>query len=306
MRAETIDYTDKLGRRVRIQAPVRRAVVLAFWELVPALRCWDKVVGISSSVSGWDFMLRAVPDMSKITPVGTAYDPNIETLLKLRPDIVLTSNYRPEHVRFMEQKGLTVIAMNPDTLAEMCDLVELEGKLFGRENEARRATREMKDVFRLIESRTAKLPANRRKKVLWLSLKPNMVAGGVGMTNDTIVMIGGQNVAGSTAERGPTVPIESIVGWNPDVIFIVGNARYQKQDILENSQWRFIKAVRERQVYKAPRWNTWSPRVALTVLWMAAKTYPDLYRDVDLRAVADRIHREVFREPFIDQELNDF
>lgn len=305
-RAETIDYTDKLGRHVRIQAPVQRAVVMHFWEILPALRCWDRIVAVSSQVSSWDFMLRSIPDLSRMPSVGTGYDPNIETLLKLRPDIVITSNYRPEHTRFLEQKGLTVIALNPDSVAEMCGLIEFEGKLFDRRKEAQRVTVEMKRVFDLVKERTAKVPSSRMKKVLWLSLRPNMVGGGTGMTNDSIAMIGARNVAGGIAERSPVVPVESIIGWNPDVIFIVGNARYDKQDILGNPQWRFVKAVREKQVFKTPRWTTWSPRLALIVLWMAAKTYPELYRDIDLRDSADRFHREIFQEPLVNRELNDF
>jgi iron complex transport system substrate-binding protein len=305
-RAETIDYTDKLGRHVRIQAPAHRAVVLSQWEIIPALHCWDKVVGFSSGVSSWDFMLQSVPNLLQKVTVGTAYDPNTETLLKLRPDLVVTSDYRPEHVRFLEQKGLTVIALNPDTIADMIALVELEGRLFGHRSEAQRTIREMRSVLDLVESRNSRIPPSQRKKVLWLSLSTNMVGGGPSMTSDMIGLIGARNVAGALAGKSQVVPIESIIGWNPDVILIVGNARYGKREILDNPQWRFIKAVRDKQVYKSPRWSTWSPRAALIVLWMAAKTYPAYYNDVDLRAVADHFHREVFREPLMDRDLNDF
>jgi iron complex transport system substrate-binding protein len=113
-----------------------------------------------------------------------------------------------------------------------------------------------------------------------------------------IEMTGGVNVAGGIQLRNADVSIETIIGWNPDVIFIWGNAQYGVRDILESSQWKFVKAVREGRVYKAPEWSTWSPRLALIVLWMSMKTYPDLYKDLDFQTAADDFYRKVFKMPY--------
>jgi iron complex transport system substrate-binding protein len=88
--------------------------------------------------------------------------------------------------------------------------------------------------------------------------------------------------------------MERIISWNPDVIFIWGNASYTARSILQSSQWRFIKAVREGRVYKAPEWSTWSPRLAPIALWMAMKTYPEYFRDINLNKVTDDFYWKVF------------
>jgi iron complex transport system substrate-binding protein len=88
--------------------------------------------------------------------------------------------------------------------------------------------------------------------------------------------------------------MEQIVAWNPDVIFIWGHAGYSAQDILDSPQWRRISAVREGRVYKAPRWSNWSPRIAPVVLWMATKTYPDSFKDVDLDRCFEDFYRNVY------------
>ena len=92
--------------------------------------------------------------------------------------------------------------------------------------------------------------------------------------------------------------MEQIIAWNPDVIFIWGNAKYDVQSILENPQWRHIEAVMHRAVYKAPKWSNWSPRIAPLALWMAKKTYPYYYRDVDLNRITDDFMRKVFGVPY--------
>jgi iron complex transport system substrate-binding protein len=43
----SLTLTDKLGRTVTIDIPVKRAVVVITYELVPALGIWDQIVGVS-------------------------------------------------------------------------------------------------------------------------------------------------------------------------------------------------------------------------------------------------------------------
>ena len=86
------------------------------------------------------------------------------------------------------------------------------------------------------------------------------------------------------------------------MIFIWGNAGYGAQDIIDNPQWRFIKAVREKRVYKLPEWTTWSPRLALVALWMAQKAYPEDFEDISFYNVADNFYRKLFNIPCNLQE----
>jgi len=124
------------------------------------------------------------------------------------------------------------------------------------------------------------------------------VAGGIGIQNDLISLINAVNPAGDIPSKNPDVSLEQILVWNPDVIFIWGNTRYSAADILGNTQWRFVRAVREGRVYKAPGWSTWSPRLAPVALWMAMKTYPAYFRGVDMDRIVDDFYREVFGVPY--------
>jgi iron complex transport system substrate-binding protein len=102
------------------------------------------------------------------------------------------------------------------------------------------------------------------------------------------------------------VSMETILKWNPDAVFVWGTATYRSQDILDSSQWRGVQAVQKRRVYKAPVWSTWSPCLAPIVLWVAAKTSPELYRDVDVHAVTDKFFRDVYGIPMVDPGVSEF
>jgi iron complex transport system substrate-binding protein len=291
----TLSYQDKLGRTVSIQLPVRRAAVLQLYEFLPALHAWDRVAGVGRYAYENDLMLASRPDIAKSIPsVGSGTDINMEALMKLKPDLVITWTFKPENVKYMDEHGIKSIAVYPDSVAELYDLIHFQGEIFQREKEAANVIGQMDGVFNVIHSRVDNISHDQRKKVLWIGGRQNSVAGASGLTDNILNLVGGRNVAGGIQQRNADVSIETIIGWNPDVIFIWGNAKYEAKDILNSPQWSRVKAVRDGQVFKAPEWSTWSPRLAPVCLWMSMKLYPERYKDVNLYAVTDAFDRKVF------------
>ena len=297
--AAALLYKDKLGREVSIQTPVKRAVFFETYELIPALNIWDKAVGISGYAYDNDLMKAAKSDIKKSIPsAGSGFDVNMEALLKLNPEIVITWTSNPQNIRFMEEKGLSVYAIYPESLEELYEVMRLHGKIFDREKRVEAVIAEMNRVFGMIRKRVSAIPALERLKVIWISSRPTSVACGIGVNNDVITLINGINPAGGIRERSIDVSVEQIIAWNPDVIFIWGNAKYTAQEIMDNAQWRFVKAVKDRRVFKAPEWSTWSPRLAPIALWMAARTYPAQFRNVQIEKESDIFYHSVFGVEF--------
>lgn len=298
--AAAITYTDKMGRVVTVPVPVKRAIFFQSYEFIPALGTWDKVVGISRYAYDNDLIKATRHDIERsILSVGTDNDVNMESLLKLKPDIVIISSSKPEIVRFIEKHGLNVIVICPESLAELYDVMRLCGMLFGREEKMDRAISEMDKIFSMISKRVSKVPPDQKQKTLLIGGKPTSVACGVGINNKMFQMMGGINSAGGIRQKNADVSMEHIIVWNPDIIFIDGShAGYTAQDILHNPQWRYIKAIKEGRVYKKPKWSNWSPRLAPIVLWMAMKTYPKYFRDIYLDKVTDDFYRKVYGMPY--------
>ena len=303
--AASIVHTDSRGHRVVIQTPVRRAVIFEFYEVVPALNCWDGVAAIGSSAYQNDLMLAARPGIkAEIPAAGTAESVEIEGLLRLKPEVVVAWPYKPENIRFMEDKGLKVITIFPNTISDLYGLIRLYGRMFEREQRAENAILRMEEIFRVVRTRSAGIPASARKKVLWLT-QANRTYGGVAMPNEIIELTGARNAAREVSERYADVSMEAIVKWNPDVIFLWNGAHIGVKDILGSSQWRSVKAVREGKVYRQPDISTWSPRLAPLVLWMAKRIYPDLYRDTSVVSVTDQFYRSVFGISYAKAALDD-
>ena len=285
---------------MRIPVPVTRAVIFQTYELIPALAVWDQIVGVGRNAYDSDLMRAVKPDIAgAVSCAGNGTDVNVEALLRLKPDVVVTWTYQPDAVRFMEARGLRVIGVFPEGLAELYDVMRLHGRLFGKEKRTEMVIAHMEKLISLVQEKVSEIPARTRKTVLWLSGKPTAVAGGIGVASDLVRLIGGMNPASSILQTRVDVSMEQIVAWSPDVIFIWGHAGYTAKSILESSQWGSVKAVRDGQVYKAPRWSNWSPRIAPIVLWMAKKTYPDLFRNIDLERAFGDFYREVYGIPYV-------
>lgn len=298
-RAGILTYRDKMGRTVTIKTPVKRAVLFETYELLPVTGAWDRVAGISRYAFSNDLLLAAnAARLRRIPDAGSAMDTNAEVLLKLKPDVVLTWSVNPDAVRFLEHKGLTVISVYPESINELYAVMRMQGILFGREKRVESAIARMEEIFSLIRKRVTGIPLSRRKKALYLTGKQTRVNGRVGVTNDLFRLMGLDNSGAEINERSREVSLERIISWNPDLIFIWGSARYATAELKNNPQWRHIRAVKSGNVFKEPKWGTWSPRLAPIALWMASRAYPERFRDVNIDKTIDRFYCDVYGIPY--------
>ena len=298
--AEPFTYKDKLGRTITVQTPVKRAVLLTSSDLLPVTNAWSRVAGVSHGASEDNDLLKAVkPDMAQLIPsVGNNHNINIEVLLRLNPDIVLAWSSKQDIINYLDKKGVPVIAVSPDSITELYEMMRMQGKLFGSGKNVESAIARMEEMFDLIRKRLAAVPAEQRKKALWINSKPTTVSGGISINNDLLAVVGQENLGREIKQRSTDVSLEQIAAWNPDVIYIWGRARYSANDILDNPQWRHIKAVKEHRVFKVPKWDTWSPRLAPLALWMAASVYPKQFEDIDITKTIDKFYRDVYNIPY--------
>jgi len=295
LNADTIFIKDKLGRQVKVKTPLKRAVIVITYELIPALGVWNQVVGISRWAEKECDLIKAIfnkyPYLKKPT-VGTGTDMNIEAILKLNPDLVITWAYSPETIKFLEERSIKTIAIWPENLKEFYGVVRLHGKLFGKEKRAEQVIKEIISMLKIIRDRVKNI--SHKKIVLYLSGRQTRVGGGKGIMNDMIKICGAINPASNIKKDTYDVSMEKIIKWNPDCIFIWGYAGYSETDILKNPQWKYIKAVKNKKVYKVPKWSTWSPRIAPIALWMAIRIYPEKFKNINFKKIVNSYYKTVF------------
>src|SRR5437762_6784555 len=125
--------TDDLGRDVQLPIKIERAISLApnITEMVFAVGAGDRLVGDTTYCN--------YPEEAKaIQKVGDTLNPNIETIVALKPVIVLVSaaSQLENFTRVLERNGIAVYVTNPSSIKDVMKNLKHLGELFGTQEQA--------------------------------------------------------------------------------------------------------------------------------------------------------------------------
>jgi len=246
--AETLTFTDGLGREMSLDGPAQRIVSLApsNTEMLFAIGAGDQVVGRDN--------LSDYPEAaSTVTDIGSAFEAlNTELIVSLEPDLVLAAEINTaEQVKQLEDLGLTVYYLkNPLTLEEMYGNLELVAQLTGHQEETAALIESLKARVAAVDEKIA--PISSRFTVFYEldatdPAKPYTAGKGTFITQ-LIDRAGGYNIA-SDLDGYPQLSLEQVVAEDPDFI-ILGDARYgiTAESIAQRPGWENLSAVKNGQV----------------------------------------------------------
>ena len=231
---------DSYGREVTIQKEPKRIVSLssAITEIVYLLHDESKLVGIS------DFCTYP-PETEKIPKVGKLLNINVESILKLHPDLVVISSLvSKKDVEKMERAGLTVFAIKDENhVKDLCHTINVLGVLLNKKDAAARLS---DSYMREIE----KYEAEQHEKgpsvyyVVGFGDGGDYTAPGSSFINDIIHFAGGKNIAESLSTWN--ISREYLFEQNPDLIFI---REEDCERFCRTAPYTQLKAVKEKRVY---------------------------------------------------------
>jgi iron complex transport system substrate-binding protein len=242
--AGQISVVDDMGRTVSLRAPARRVVSLApsITETLFAVGAGDRVAGVTDYCN-------YPPEARRLPRVGGMINPNIETIVALKPDVVMLSmegNIRDDY-RKLTSLGIPVFVSNPRTLDDIYRSITQVGALTGQEEGAARTVQEMKTREQAARARAGKTPV---RSLLVVSVQPLIVAGRNTFINELLAAAGGVNLAAYAKGNYPAYSRETVVANNPDAILITSDAIADVGSLTRTfPEWSIVAAVRHRRVY---------------------------------------------------------
>ena len=271
--------TDQLGRTIQVPDAPQRVVSLApnITEIIFSIKQQDLLVGVSRFS---DF-----PDAAREIPkVGSYVQLDLERIVALRPDLCIAiKDGNPREVaRRLEDLGIPVYVVNPQSLATMLDTVSEIGTLLNAEDQAQRLVTQLGDRIHHIDqlvSRTTDRPG----VFLQIGVSPIVSVGSDTFLNELVQRAGGRNLAGT--EKGyPRFSREQVLGLSPDVIVITSMAR---GEIFEEVQaewlaWKSMPAARDKRIYiqESNLFDRPSPRLVDGLESLARLIHPELFEDL--------------------------
>jgi iron complex transport system substrate-binding protein len=183
-------------------------------EIICALGACDRIVGVSK------FCVYP-PELASRPRVGGLYDPDLERIAALRPDLLVTRGRNDALDALCRQLEVGVYEDTTDSIAGIERTVRELGELLGREAAAAETVEGFRRELAAIRERVSGEP--RPRVFLTVSRQPdrlaNILTTGKGTFLDEMIEIaGGTNVFGHLDMRYPEVSPEAVLAQRPEVI----------------------------------------------------------------------------------------
>jgi iron complex transport system substrate-binding protein len=300
---DTITVTDFRGKQLNFKKPVTRIVCLLESALsgIYMLNEEKRIVGIPANIYNSSvFSYYAAMDSRirrKTLPAPGNWDfVNIESVIALKPDLVIIWADQKESISALEDLGIPVygvfISKKEDVFKEIRDFGKLTGSTQRAETLVKYAQEEISRIWkRVVAARTK--PA---VYFMWAQGNLETSCGG-SMVNDLIDMAGGKNVCAAISKEHAVVKMEDLIKWNPDIIVMWPNEKTAPSDILADPKWKMIKAVQNKKIYQLPNvflCDLWTLKFIYSMKLVATWTHPELFRDIDLAKEKEEMFRTLY------------
>lgn len=272
-------FTDDMGRAVTINEVPQRIVshVPSITETLFALGLDEKIVGVSDHCD--------YPEEAKLKPsVGNYFNPSIENIIALDPDLVLTDGHSEGIIEQFDSLGITCIVIDPKDINGIFKNIELLGKITGTEGKAEKLINDMNKRMSEIASLVEDAP---RVRVFYIidatDLTLPWTAGPGSFADALITMAGGENAAAKVQDAWVQFSLEEVVSSDPEIIILPakhGTAFTSPELLKAHPVWRGITAVKQDRIciIDGDLVDRPGPRIVQGLEEMARIIHPELFK----------------------------
>lgn len=295
VQAEPVVLTDMAGREVSIEAVPER-IVSGYYistSTLIALGIQDKLVGIEAKADKRPIYKLSAPELIELPNVGTAKEFNLEGCLALEPDLVILPLKLKSAAQTLEELGIPVLLVNPESQEQLMEMVAMLGDATGTADRAN----ELVSYIEAQEAALAGLLADAGTPTVYLGGNSSLLstAGQAMYQSDMIVRAGGVNVAAEIEDTyWVDISYEQLLAWDPDYIILASDASYTAEDVLADENLKDCTAVKNGNVYHLPAdvesWDSPVPSGFLGSFWMASVLHGDLITEEDRDAVINEFY----------------
>jgi len=268
---------DGEGRTVVLPHVPERIIVLTpgYVETLYAIGCGDKIVGVDNRTAEDGYP----PEVHQKPTVGKAWNPSIEKIIELNPDLIIAYPYSRNAISSLEGKIPIYYVVYEKSLEDIMDGIRTVGLLTNHLKEAKSIIFNMQIHINEIVNKTKGLNRTMRPLVYFeTSDVIGKCAGPNTLGNDLIYKAGGINIAADEPVSYPILSSEYIIKKNPDVILIEWYTKTTVDDVKKRPGWDSINAVKNNRVYKLSKISGVGPRAWMVLEEIAHDLHPELFQ----------------------------
>ena len=203
------------------------------------------------------------PNEAPITDIS-AYDPNVEAISLLNPDLVILS-YNIKNLKAALKKiGIeTIYLPAPLNFEDILDQIDYLGQQTGNEDKAKKLISKMKNRMKTLQ----KLRENEKATKIYHEIDPNYYSPSkFSFIGDIYQKLNYKNVADKAdiSNLGyPKLSPELIISENPDLIILPGKDNKYVEKVKLRPGWGYIEAVKKNNFLLTNNdiASRWGPRI---------------------------------------------
>lgn len=265
-------------------APAPRRVVStapSITEMLYALGLGDRVVGVTT-------FCHYPPEAARKPKVGNYLRPDVETILSLRPDLVIAERTGVRHAEKLPGAKIRILEVSDGSIAEIHESIRRIGEAMGVPERAAALSGRIRDTLDGIRRRAAGLP---RRRVMFVAgrtpgrIEDLIVAGRGSYLDEVLAVAGCDNIFRDSIASYAKVSLEEVLRRNPEVIIDMGEmaettgvTEERKRAVIALwNRYASLAAVRRRRVYAvaADFFVVPGPRVVEAARAFAAMAHPE-------------------------------
>ncbi len=278
--SQEIEFSDERGNLIKLEKPASRVISfpipLASFSISVDNNA-DKLVSIHplAKIAIQNGILgRIFPKTLDLqtNAVGSNFVPNVEEVIRLKPDIVFQwAHMSQKIVEPLQKIGINLVLLDYGDEKNAINWFKIIVKAYDLEHKVETILKNRSFVENQITT-SLKNIRNRPKVLYFLRYKQAFLVSGKQTYQDyNIKLAGGINVASHIGQK--TVNLEQILLYNPDIVLLNNFEQdLSPEDIYSNKFLKHINAVKNRAVYKIPfggeRWDPPSQESHLSWIWL--------------------------------------
>jgi iron complex transport system substrate-binding protein len=244
-------------------------------EILFAVGAGNKVVGVTDYCDHPQQLEEQIKSKQTVR-VGGYWDPSVEKIVKLNPDLVIVSTAKCSNktnqcktscsrsceltiktAKKLESLGINVLVLAPHSLDDVLRNILLVGTATGNRSKAREITNNLRQRINTVIEASKQITI--KPKVYFEVWKePYVSVNSQTWIGNLISLAGGQNVFGNAPTEWPLIAPEDVIDVDPDVMLfpVIPNVApfWESFEIVKNREcWKKVSAIKNDCLYTVLR-----------------------------------------------------
>lgn len=237
-----VTIKDSFGKEVVLEKEPEKVISVA-----PNISEIIYKLGAEEKLSGRTDYCDYPEEVKNIESIGTLRKPDIEKIIDLEPDLVITStHFDEENTAKLEEAGIKVIGLYEENdVTGVYSIIETLGTALNKQSEATETVKEMKDSIDKVTKTVSELEKPSVYYVVGYGEGGDFSAPENTFVGQLIKLAGGNNIVPESDSW--SFSLESLLEADPDIIVV---REGEKENFMSTEGYKELTAVKKDRVYE--------------------------------------------------------